>query len=405
MERQAGHGTDAIRHARRMIGRLLAALPDARCAVRLWDGSEIVPGASPSFTLVVRDAEALRLLVESGDAARVAEAYVRGLLVVEGDLDAAIDVARSLCAMTRGNSEPLRAEKSAHSPAEDTRDVQAHYDLSNDFFRLFLDERMVYSCAYYSDPDESLERAQERKLDLICRKLRLQPGDRFLDVGCGWGALLEWAAERHRAYGHGITLSENQLLAARETLARAGLRHHVTIEQKHYADLPPNSFGKIASVGMVEHVGASRLPEYFGVMRRALTPGGLLLNHGINVSPGLSATSGGAFIARRVFPGAELVDVSTTLSAMEDAGFEIIDVQALRPHYELTLREWSRRFDAHKEKALALVGPRIVRTWEIYLRGCAHAFSTGEVGVHQILARSTDGKSTWPVPLLREEWS
>lgn len=381
--------------------------PTRRFAVRLWDGQEVHWGTPRDFTLVFRDAEAFRAFFASCDPAYFAEAYVDGRVDIEGDLDTAMTLSGYLRRVELDLFEKLRfaaklvAPRSRHTVSQDARDVRAHYDLSDDFFRLFLDEKMIYSCAYFGGPDCSLEEAQERKLELVCRKLCLQPGEAMLDVGCGWGGLVLWAAQRHGVRAHGITLSKNQAAIARRKVAEAGLAERITIDERHYRNLPAESFDKISSVGMYEHVGIARYPSYFAAVHRALRPGGLFLNHGITVSRHGRTRTGGSFIFRHVFPGAELDDIAHTQAVMVDAGFEILDVQSLRPHYAMTLREWSRRFRARKGQAAALVPAWVLRAWELYLAGCAQAFDDGLINVYQVLAAKTDAHGRSRAPLTR----
>lgn len=390
------------RDARRLVERALERLPSRRFAVRWWDG-ELLGGDTPSdVTLVVRTPRGAHALV-AHDAAAIARAYVTGALEVEGDVERAVEIARTLQADLGA---PARARWPGvlglrRSLPRQARDVRAHYDLSDAFFALFLDERMVYSCAYFREPTLSLARAQEEKLDLICRKLDLQPGETLLDVGCGWGALLIWAAEHYGVRGHGITLSENQVTTARARIAAAGLSSRLSVERRHYDHLPAASFDKVASVGMYEHVGLAHLNRYFGHVLRTLKPGGLFLNHGITRSRHAHPASGGSFILDEVFPGAELEDVSATQRRMERVGFELVDVHGLRPHYARTLREWSARYRARREDARRLVGERVARTWDVYLPGCAAAFEDDLLGVYQVLAARPGEDRSWRGPMDR----
>lgn len=383
-------------HARAMIERMFHDHPARNFAVRLWDGQEIAWNDTQAFKLVFADAEAFRLCLGSSDPARFAEAYVDGRLRIEGDLWEASELASYLRTVELDARDKLRfapkliAPASPHTIERDRRDVQAHYDLSDDFFRLFLDDKMVYSCAYFATPEQSLEHAQERKLDLICQKLALGPGDRFLDVGCGWGALLIWAAQHYGVRAHGITLSENQAAEARRRARAAGLSDRVTVELGHYADLPSEAYDKISSVGMHEHVGRAKLRAYASAIHRALRPGGQFLDQGITAPPGGPAHTGGVFIFRHVFPGAELIPVTRIQAELEGLGFEIVDVQALRPHYALTLRAWFERFMARRADAARLVPERVLRIWDLYLVGSARAFEDGIIGVHQVLAAKPD---------------
>jgi cyclopropane-fatty-acyl-phospholipid synthase len=394
--------------ARSLVDRVFRDHPAKRFAVRLWDGTQVDWGSPHDFTLVFCDRATFVSLIASCDPSMFAEAYLDGRLDIEGDLDAAAGLATYLRGVRTGPLAhlvaPLRhAAAHVHTRKEDARDVRAHYDLSDDFFRLFLDRRMVYSCAYFSGADCDLDDAQECKLDLVCKKLQLRPGESFLDVGCGWGALVVWAAERYGVRAHGITLSRNQAETARASAARAGLSDRVTIEERHYADLPSGAFDKIASVGMIEHVGITNYGAYFGALGRALRAGGLLLNHGITQPPGVPDRTGSEFILRRVFPGAEIDVVSHTVATMEQCGFEIIDVQSLRPHYAMTLREWGRRFVANRAEAARIVPRLALRAWDLYLPGCRRAFEEGILSVHQCVAMKPHSNGAWTAPLRRIE--
>jgi len=348
-------------------------------------------------------------LVASCDPAAFAEAYVDGRLDIEGDIQAAVQLASYLRkirppSILRWLGDHRHEEPhERHTMAADRHDVREHYDLSDDFFRLFLDAQMIYSCAYFANPEQDLDQAQERKLDLVCRKLHLRPGESFLDVGCGWGALAIWAAKHYGVRAHGITLSGNQLETARTAVAAAGLSDRVTIEERHYQALHGGSFDKIASVGMIEHVGIPNYDAYVTAPYRALLPGGLLLYHGITQPAHPAARNGGEFVLKSVFPGAEIGDLAHTLAVMEQRGFEILDVQSLRPHYALTLAAWNRRYVAHRAEAAHFVSPRTLRIWDLYLPGCRQAFEDGVISVHQCLAAKPDEKGSVPVPLTREE--
>ena len=246
---------------------------------------------------------------------------------------------------------------------------------------------MVYSCAVFGSPEETLEAAQARKLDLVCTKLRLAPGERFLDIGCGWGALVIRAARDYGVRAHGITLSRDQYEFARERIAALGLAGRASVALADYREIPGASdYDKIASVGMFEHVGLENLPDYFFIARRLLVPGGLFLNHGITSREGgWEQTESTRFINRYVFPDGELDSVSGIQNVMEQSGFEILHVEALRPHYATTLRHWVRRLEANREAAVREVGERVYRTWQLYMAACALQFEAGETGVYQVL--------------------
>jgi cyclopropane-fatty-acyl-phospholipid synthase len=289
-----------------------------------------------------------------------------------------------------------------HSAERDKADVQCHYDTSNDFFRIWLDPMMVYSCAHFEHPDMSLADAQKSKLDLICRKLRLQPGEDFLDIGCGWGALLRWAVTNYRVRAHGITLSEEQVEFNRKWIADHHLEDKVRVDTLDYRDLPQKpTYDKIASIGMVEHVGIKNYAVYFRSALAALKPGGLFLNHGIGVNNFFEPES--RFIRRYIFPDGECVSIVSYLKAAKDAGWEIVDVDAWRPHYAKTLRCWAANLDSAVDEAIALVGNRVVKLWQLYLIVCAQGFENGRNGVYQALLRRA-ADSHWDLPLRRGEW-
>jgi len=402
-------------------------------ALRLWDGNSITIGAgAPAVTLIVRDPALVRDMVLHRDPLRLAEAYFQDRLDVEGDLYAALALKDHFQSMklslgeravllfsalspdaspparggTAGESSYLKTRRlwPAHSKAANRQAIAYHYDVSNAFYRLWLDERMIYSCAYFETPDDSLDQAQRNKLEHICRKLRLKPGERLLDIGCGWGALLRWAAEYHGVHAHGITLSRDQYDYNQAMIAKAGLQDKATVAFQDYRDLRGVArFDKIVSVGMFEHVGIRNLPRYFAIAGRLLKPGGLFLNHGITHDrAGWGKTPGTRFINRYVFPDGELDTVSNVQRTMEDAGFEILDVEGLRRHYALTLRHWVHRLEARQEEARQLVPESVYRIWRLYMAACALQFEEGGTGVYQILAGRRQG-DLGALPLTRRD--
>jgi cyclopropane-fatty-acyl-phospholipid synthase len=363
---------------------------------------------------------------------RLAEAILDGLLDLEGDAIALIEAAArwegprprlSLVGLTaslllrralrRRNSAPLEARLrgARHSVFRDRDAVRHHYDVSDEFYRLFLDERLVYSCAYFPTGRERLDEAQRAKLDLVCRKLRLEPGDRFLDVGCGWGALVEHAAGRYGARALGITVSANQIAAARARIARAG-DGGAEVRADDYRTLRAGApFDKVASVGMMEHVGRPRLDEYFRTIHRLVRPGGLFLNHAIaftgDDAPTLPWASqrGGGFIWRYIFPDGELIPLPEVITAAARAGFEVRDVECLREHYAETLAAWLARLEARFPEAVAIGGERRARLYRLYLAASAAGFRLGRTSVYQLLlARRTARGEAEGVPRCRAEW-
>jgi cyclopropane-fatty-acyl-phospholipid synthase len=324
----------------------------------------------------------------------VASAFVAGDFQVDGDLVAAI---RWWRAGRPPHSESwltpllafMRLASWMETEGKARRDIRFHYDRSNRFYERFLDRRMVYSCAYFGDPSWTLEQAQVAKLDHICRKLDLQPGDTFLDVGCGWGALVVHAAECYGASAVGCTLSAEQLAFGRQAVRDRHLQHRVAIEDLDYR-LVPGRFDKIASVGMYEHVGRRRLAAYFKALADRLAPDGRLLNHGIARPQHVSDDSSTVFLRRHVFPGGELPHLTDVIRAAESAGLEVLDVENLRPHYALTCAAWVARLQAQRERCLQEVGAATYRTWQLYLAAAAVGFERGETDIYQtLLAKRT----------------
>ncbi len=397
--------------------------------IRLWDGATWDPGpGQPSrFTLVIHRPEAMRRMFWPPTELALGEAYVRGDFDIEGDLESAfaladylasfrprlterLALARMLMALPspgrapRGDRGAPKLDGQRHSPDRDRTAVTYHYDVSNAFYALWLDSRMVYSAAYFESPDEDLETAQERKLDVICRKLRLVPGERLLDIGCGWGGLILHAARRYGVRAVGITLSRPQADLANARIRESGLSDRCRVEQRDYREVDePGGFDKMASVGMFEHVGAARLPDYFRRAWRLLRPGGVFLNHGIASSLSVPPRRGPSFVDRHVFPDGELVPVSATLAAAESSGFEVRDVESLREQYVLTLRHWVTRLVANRDRARLAAGESAYRVWQLYLAGSAYGFRIGRTSVFQaLLAKADAGRSG--LPLTRADW-
>jgi cyclopropane-fatty-acyl-phospholipid synthase len=269
---------------------------------------------------------------------------------------------------------------------------------------LWLCDEMVYSCAYFQTPNDGLLQAQRHKLDHVCRKLRLKPGERFLDIGCGWGAMVCWAAQHYGVRAHGITLSQRQFDYATERVKKLGLQDLVTLELLDYRDLEGEAvYDKVSSIGMFEHVGLMNLPVYNATVLRLLRPGGLFLNHGItHDQEGWHPTIDTEFINRYVFPGGELDTISNILRGMEQADFEIHDVENLRMHYAMTLREWVKRLEANHDAALNYVSEDAYRVWRFYMAACAMEFEAEGTSIYQVLA-SKRGSGNLPVPLTRQD--
>ncbi len=387
----------------------LASLP-VPVALGLPDGRRVATPGSRVTLLFSRWTGLAKLATSQVGA--VGEEYVEGRLDIEGTMRDLIDVAVGLLPGDPAQGEAgwwgrmLRRAKSrgAHSPGKDAQQIQFHYDISDDFYALWLDARRVYSCAYYRTPDLTLAQAQEAKLDHICRKLMLRPGERFLDIGSGWGALLLWAAEHYGVDATGITLSKNQHAHVQRAIEDKGLAGRVRVELCDYRQFKAlRPFDKLASVGMFEHVGSANMGAYFRRVHDLLAPGGLAMNHGITSGrPGHRQLGAGIgdFIEKYIFPGGELLHVTRVLGEMAAAGLEMVDTENLRPHYARTLWAWSDALEAHLPEALAVLqrnagqdgcAERILRAYRLYLAGSAMSFEQGWISLHQMLATRPDG--------------
>ena len=409
--------------------------PPRRFGIRLWDGRELPMNGLPRFSLVLNHPGALRRMFKPPMELSLGEAFIRNDFEIEGDIFAAFplmesiasqrwsvpeiaDLVTGLLALPAAGPEvrgrgPLKARGAIHSRGRDRQVIQYHYDVGNDFYALWLDRNLQYSCAYFPRGSESLDAAQELKMEHICRKLRVQAGERLLDIGCGWGGLARFAAAHHGVQVLGVTLSKNQKAYADEQVNREGLRGRVSVELTDYRDLGPEAFDKIVSVGMFEHVGRSHLPLYFSEAYRLLKPGGLFLNHGISrrdandsASEGFVAkrlVGQGRFSQRYIFPDGELVPVSEAALLAEAAGFEVRDVENLREHYALTLRHWVRRLADHRAEAIKAAGEVTYRTWRLYMSASAYGFESGNLNVNQTLLAKMTPQGKTNVPLSRAD--
>jgi cyclopropane-fatty-acyl-phospholipid synthase len=342
---------------------------------------------SPVFSIAARTEKQLNAFFRQ-DAYSAATAFVRGELDVEGDIIGAIRWQASQQhsqlkeLLTTAAAKVARTWFSLRSNV--AGNIQFHYDRSNQFYQTFLDSRMVYSCGYFMNPADSLEEAQEAKLDHICRKLRVERGDRFLDIGCGWGGLLFHAAERYGATCTGCTLSHSQIEFVQEKLANSGSRDQIRVFESDFQQVS-GRFDKIASVGMFEHVGRRRLRSYFTHIARSLAENGLFLNHAIARPETVKDGAETLFLQRNVFPGGDLLHVSEVIRSAEEAGFEVLDLENLRPHYALTCRAWVNRLQGAAEDAMRIVTRDVYRTWLLYLAACAVSFDEGRTDIYQAL--------------------
>ncbi len=377
-------------------------------AVVLPDGARVPLSPRPEMDVIARTLSGLRALASPAMGA-LARAYVRNDVDFTGSARRVLAIAESMVGDIAYGRDSIRAwlRRAVHVRRGNRTNISHHYDVSNDFYRLFLDERLVYSCAYFRAPDDTLDTAQAQKLDHICRKLRLSPGERMLDIGCGWGALIFWAAENYGVNATGITLSQNQHDHVSAEIARRGLAGRVRVELRDYADLPDQPcYDKVASVGMFEHVGVRNFDRYFGKIHQVLKPGGFVLNHGITHNwPGGGSSLGsgmGEFIEDFVFPGGELTHVSNVIGGMAAQGLELVDAEALREHYARTLWHWVERLEARADRARAEVGEERFRVWRIYMAGSAHGFERGWMSLWQLLAGKPLADGRLPHPATRD---
>ena len=373
----------------------------------LPDGGRVPLSSETEIEILARTWRGLKALAAPAMGA-LARAYVQNDIDFTGSARRAMGIVDGMVGEISHGHDSLRTRWRLwrHQRRSNRANIRYHYDVSNAFYRLWLDSRLVYSCAYFRADGDTLDDAQTAKLDHICRKLRLQPGEQLLDIGCGWGALLFRAAETYGVQATGITLSKNQFDHVSEEIAARGLAGRVRVELRDYLDLPEDAlYDKIASIGMFEHVGLARFPKYFGKIHRILKPGGFVLNHGITHNP-LGAQSLGSgigdFVEEYVFPGGELAHVSKVIEGVAAQGLEVIDAEALREHYARTLWHWCERLEANADAARAEVGEEKYRVWRIYLAGSAHAFDRGWLSLWQLLAGKPLPDGRLPHPLTRE---
>lgn len=419
-DRAAGSADSRTDEAGREILEILARGYTGPVAVRIWSGETVIGAEEAPCTLCLHSAAVLRELVLHQNLKCLGEAYLTGEIDIEGDIEQVfslgdhlltlapsasirLNLLRLALRLPRWSSSGLLSELRASRTRHNSREaISHHYNLGNAFYRLWLDPQMVYSCGYFRDESATLAEAQSAKLDYICRKLRLQPGEHLLDIGCGWGALILYAARHYGVHAHGITLSEEQYRFAKERIEQAKMGARVSVELCDYRELRKEPrFEKIVSVGMFEHIGVANFPTYFETVHRLLKPGGAFLNHGITNDTGWPRTPLTEFVNDYVFPDGELTRISTVSTAMEDAGFEILDVESLRRHYALTLRCWIRNLYERRREVVAASSEAIFRLWALYMAGSAFYFDEGSLNVYQVLA--APAKDGQPRALRRAE--
>ncbi|MGE0827351.1 MAG: class I SAM-dependent methyltransferase [Candidatus Binatia bacterium] len=397
-------------------------------AVRLWDNTtwEAEAGQLTRCTMILRHPAAVNALFGAGGELSVGESYLANEWDVEGAGEALVPLAEylfhhlqaqqghpatvELSGTGRPDGHPAVKDKAAHlhgaqhSRERDRQAISYHYDVSNDFYALWLDRRMVYTCAYFGTPEDDLDTAQVRKLDYVCRKLRLRPGQRLLDIGCGWGGLVMHAAQQYGVEAFGVTLSQEQAAWANERIQTAGLSQRCRVRGCDYRDVDETeSYDALTGIGIVEHIGEAQLSNFFERACRLLRPRGVFLNHGIGCSPAHSQQTGPSFVAQYLFPDAEIVPLSTLLRAAELAGFEVRDVENLREHYALTARHWLRAIEAHHDEICRLTDEVTYRVWRISAIGSIYRFLTGEQNLYQVLLVKPE-RGRAGLPLTREDW-
>lgn len=423
----AGMGDAAnIRSAIGFFERLFRGCDAANIAVRFWDGSvwRLRSDQHTEATLILRHPESLSRMLRWPLQLAIGEAYIYDDIDVVGPLETFVPLADHLMERRWSLMDWLRCGAATlmqrrldripeetrslllhgrrHEKRRDKQAVRFHYDVPVEFYRLWLDSRLMYSCGYYQHVDDALEQAQTRKLEYLCRKLRLKAGDRVLDIGCGWGGFALYAAQVHGALVHGITLSRRQAEVANQRLNAAGLSRRCRIEVRDFRDVHgERMYDKIVSIGMIEHVGKHRLASYYEQVNELLCPGGAFLVQGIGTRDGQPAL--GPFANRYVFPDAEVLPVQDLVRAAEDSGLEVRDVESLREHYALTLNAWTRRLEAHHEEAVRVVGEVTYRVWRAYMAMAGYLFSRGRLSLyHTLCVKAEAGRAG--VPLTREDW-
>jgi cyclopropane-fatty-acyl-phospholipid synthase len=421
--RNAAHAADVTLS---LLKDVLCSAPAQNIAVRLWNGTTWTPDpAEPTrCTLVLQHPGALRKMFVPPNDLSLGEAYLYDDFDIEGEIEAVVPLMRhflndrrtmrqqihygrrllSLPKMgqPRGRGTRAKVDGPLHSKERDRQATNFHYDRSNDFFALWLDSRMIYSCGYFITSDDDLETAQRYKLDYLCRKLRLRPGDRLLDIGCGWGGLIIYAAQHYGVDADGITLSTEQAELARERIKKAGLEKSCRVDICDYRDVKKQEYDKVVSVSMAEHLGRDLVPTYFKSAWEALHPGGVFLHHAIGTHS-TARILGRDFVHRYVFPDGEVVPISTTLEGAEAAGFQVRDVENLGEHYIHTLRHWIRRYEERADEAKKLVGELTYRIWRVYLAMGLHEYQAGTTHLYQtLLVKCDQGRSG--LPLTRDDW-
>lgn len=408
---------------RKVIEELLKGAPaEEEVSVLLWNGKRVW-GRGNKLRIIIKTPWSLKEALKGPSDLSLAESYIYGLVDLEGDIFLLFPIVDWITERLKGFKEKVKlwrlirrlpgeaqirrcwaeVEGELHSIERDRRAISYHYDVSNEFYKLFLDKNMVYSCAYFRSYGDSLDKAQENKIDYICRKLMLKPGLKLLDIGCGWGALIIHAAKKYKVEALGITLSKNQYDYVRERIKEEGLEDRCRVLLADYRELNLwNSFDRIVSVGMFEHVGLKNADLYFKQAYKLLKERGIFLNHAISCNYHEYGKPASQFIRKYVFPDGELLPIYLTLKKAEEAGFEVRDVESLREHYTLTLMHWVKNLEKNRERAVKIAGEERYRIWRLYMAASAYQFMTNRIGLYQSLLVKPDKSGSSGFPLTRE---
>lgn len=375
--------------------------------IEFWNGEKLIYSQNPSFTIKFLDRDIFLQLVTNPNIMSFATAFIDKKLDIEGNIFDAIKLKDYISNLEISNRDKITlffktTSIHRHTKHSDMHNISYHYDISNKFYELFLKETMVYSCAYFKDENNDITKAQHNKMDYICKKLQLQSGERFLDIGCGWGSMIMWATKHYGVKATGVTISKQQYEYAVEKIKDENLEDRCTVKLLDYRDIEGEAeYDKIVSIGMFEHVGIKNLPTYFNTVNRLLKDNGIFLNHGITVKKDTKLSKNeGEFIQKYIFPGGELKNISYILDVMEDSKFDILDVECLRKHYYKTLKCWVENLQSNSQKAIEAAGEYIYRTWLLYMTGCAVNFEADKIAVYQILVSKE--KAGFLSPLTRD---
>lgn len=377
--------------------------------IEFWNGEKIANGNAPEFTIQFLNKAFLSDVILHPNIIGFAEGFINKNFDIKGDIFKSLELKDDISKLELKRKEKFNilfkaagaSDINIHTKQKDKEYISLHYDISNKFYSMFLDKNMLYSCAYFENENDDLNKAQENKMDHICKKLMLKKGDRFLDIGCGWGSMIIWASKKYGAVSKGITISREQYELAKEKIKKEGLEDICSVQLMDYRDLKGEEvYDKIVSVGMFEHVGSKNLPLYFNIIKKILKEDGLFLNHGItNRCERQLSSNESKFIQKYIFPGGELKNISYVLNTAESCGFDVLDVESLREHYYKTLKMWVKNLQENEKKAIEEVGERIFRTWILYMAGCAVNFKGDFINVYQMLLSKQ--KNGFIIPLTR----